>query len=485
MRRRLACLFHTLRPTPGAYREPAQIIVLFAVFVIVVMVLAGSAYDYASIVVDDARLQNAVDAAALAGSNALSANANKPAGTPIAIASATTGAYLTANGVSASSTVTMAFPTSTPPAVSGTYENIQLSVSQNHPTAFWPLVGLNSVRMNDAGGAHAARNMVDVMLVLDTTGSEVISGSFSAIQQAVGTFITNMAPNTADTRGPKIGIARFAGIRCQYDNNGNYNQGCQNDYYLLSPLTADATVLNAVANGGASCPSGDLANGGCPISHVYYNASNRATTTNATTAAAYDPMYTGTKLPNAFFAIGLTGTASGPFSFGSSYAWSTTNGGRNDSTANSPLNARKVMVIMTDGQNEMWPSPGPGGTESVSTYNTEMQTMANTLQKGPDGVSGTYDDVEIYVVGYFCTPYSSSGFCQSMLAATTAPHPCPSDTYPSTGTSSIDDLLNTLASSSSGSCDHYFPLGKTETGQSLSGLFAALAGRISRGQLTQ
>ena len=42
-------------------KEPAQILVLFAVFIVVLMVLAGSAYDYASIVVDDARLQNAVD----------------------------------------------------------------------------------------------------------------------------------------------------------------------------------------------------------------------------------------------------------------------------------------------------------------------------------------------------------------------------------------------------------------------------------------
>ena len=63
-------------------REPAQIIVLFAIFIVVVMVLAGSAYDYGSIVVDDARLQNAVDAAVLAGSDTLAANSALAAGTP-------------------------------------------------------------------------------------------------------------------------------------------------------------------------------------------------------------------------------------------------------------------------------------------------------------------------------------------------------------------------------------------------------------------
>ena len=37
----------------AAKRESGQILILFAVFLIVLMVLAGSAYDYASIVVDE------------------------------------------------------------------------------------------------------------------------------------------------------------------------------------------------------------------------------------------------------------------------------------------------------------------------------------------------------------------------------------------------------------------------------------------------
>src|SRR5260221_6316677 len=94
----------------GGRRESGQIIVLFAVFVIVLMVLAGSAYDYASIVTDDARLQNAADAALLAGSNSLVANSGQPAATAKAIAQATAQAYLVANGGSAAS-ATITFPT--------------------------------------------------------------------------------------------------------------------------------------------------------------------------------------------------------------------------------------------------------------------------------------------------------------------------------------------------------------------------------------
>src|SRR5579864_3084633 len=98
-----------------ASRETGQILVLFAVFVIVLMVLAGSAYDYASIVVDDARLQNAVDAAVLAGSDTLAQNSSLPSGTPVALAQATAQAYLASNGVATATpgtNVTMTFPTS-------------------------------------------------------------------------------------------------------------------------------------------------------------------------------------------------------------------------------------------------------------------------------------------------------------------------------------------------------------------------------------
>jgi Flp pilus assembly protein TadG len=492
---RISDCLNRLKTIDMARRQPGQILVLFTVFVIILMVLAGSAYDYASIVVDDARLQNAVDAAALAGSNSLSANAALPGTTPIAIASATTAAYLSANGVSTATpgtTVSMVFPASTaipglPTPVVPQYENIQLTVTRNHPTYFWPLIGINSVTMREVGFAHGARNMVDVMLTLDTTGSEVLTGSLTSIQQAVGAFVTTMNPTAANTRGPQIGIARFAGIQCQYDPvTGDYNQGCVNDYQLLTPLTNNGPTLLAVANGPSSspCPVGAYNKGGCPIQHVWYNAADRATTVNSGIGWGYDPGFTGTKLPNGFSALGISGTGL-PYGFGSNYAWSTANGGRNDSTPNSPYNARKVMVMMTDGQNEMYPLPGPGGAETVSNYDTMMQDMATALRKGPDGTAGTYDDVEIYVVGYFCTNYPS-GFCQSALAAVT-PHGCPGPIYPPPGmtTSAIDDKLNQLTSSTPGSCDHYYPLGKTETIQSLPGLFQALAGRISRGQLTQ
>ncbi|HEY0580825.1 MAG TPA: TadE/TadG family type IV pilus assembly protein, partial [Chloroflexota bacterium] len=182
-------------------------------------------YDYASIVVDDAQLQNTVDAASLAGANSLSTNAWKGNGTPQAIASATAASYLTTNGVnigSANTTVNITFPTSTPiagvptPTTPIPVDNIQMQVTRSHQTAFWPLIGIPQVTMSNGGNAHAARGLVDVMLSLDMTYSMELTGSIQSVRDAVVSFVSQMRPSTSDPSGPLIGIARFAGIKCDY-----------------------------------------------------------------------------------------------------------------------------------------------------------------------------------------------------------------------------------------------------------------------------
>jgi len=509
------------------HREQGQVIVIFAVFMIVLMVLAGSAYDYAQIVVSDARLQNAVDAAALAGADSLSRNAGLPGNTPVAIAEATAREYLRLNGVATATpgtNINFTFPTSTPvpsQTPSSVKENMQLTVTRNHQTFFWPLIGINSVNMQGSGGARAARAMTDIMLTLDTTASMYLAGfiadpprnDFQALRDAVEAFINQVNPSTSDPRGPKIGIARFAGIKCAWKRNGagstadedqyidvrssgdpnEYDTGCTDDYTVLTNLTNDGNVLRQIADasGGVSCPvSTTLA---CPLKHVAYTAPQvngtpvaiggiqaSASATPAACAlpnAAYSwyiptactPTYTGTKLPNGINAVSNAGY----------YAWTTANGGRNDELGEG--NARKVLVMMTDGQNEAWPSVGPQA--NTGQWDVDFANRAAQLKLGPDGTAGTPDDVEIYTIGFFCTDPPGVGWCQSEVAATSAPHPCPGPVWPPSGVtpSDVDNLLRNASSSTPGTCDHYFPLDKEEN---LPQLFQALAGTISRGQLT-
>jgi Flp pilus assembly protein TadG len=551
--------------TQAPSREPGQIIVLFAVFVIVLMVLAGSAYDYASIVVDDARLQNAVDAAVLAGSNSLVSNAAQPGTTAVAVARSTAVAYLAVNGVATATpgtNITMTFPPSTPiPGIptpsTQLYENMTVDVTRSHPNSFWPLIGLNSVNLHGVGGAHAARSMLDVYLSLDTTGSLVTSQNltdkvkgvtYTTIQDAVTAFVNAMNPTSNDPRGAKIGIGRYAGIKCAnvgsdptvlniYSSGpGDYQApsggSCTDDVTILSTLSNNRNNLLQIAAGpSAGCPAD--ANYACPIQHRPYSLNGPNSPSlhlDGSDISMYLPMvggspggapyYTGTKEPNAICLVnpadtGCPHTPGAPLTAG--WGWTTANGARNCQpdgaswpcpAGTSQNQARRVLIIMTDGQDESWPTtlssgdptttPDYGMPENgvaqpiVATYDSTFQTLANRLKATQaDGSPG----VEIYVVGFFCTnkPWPPSqpppyDFCQSQIAYQTPPRACPGPSYtfnPGAGAtgSKIDDLLVKVSSSRSGTCDHYFAISKSS--DSLSGLFAAMAGQISRGQLTQ
>ncbi len=507
---RLSHLFHLPRIPHPSRREPGQILILTALFLIVLLVLGGSAYDYGSIVTEDQQLQNAADAAGLAGSNALANAANLPVNTAIAVAEATSREYLRINGYATTTpgvTISYAFPTSTPIVVGGTpspiRDNIVLTVNKVKPTYFWLLVGVNNVNINATSGATAGRGLVDIMLTLDTTGSMGTTG-IAALRLAVRDFVNQMNPSTGDPRGPKIGVARFQGLGCQWwkgtaggpPGDGDrridrgatvatdeYREPCTDQYTVLSNLSDNKAALIKIADnsGGGSCPV-STSLGACPINDVDYVAPVAAGHGATTTPIAWQqpavvstsstsnsrgsppiPGGTGTKLDAGITAVNRTGY----------YAWSCTNGGRNNCSGEGW--AKKVLIYMTDGDNNVTNIPISLGSPETA-WDTEFANEANALKLGPDGTAGTNDDVEIYVVGY----YDSAGV--STLVGIN-PRPCPSATLPPSGQrSAVDNLLIGASSSTPGSCDHFYPLNKTE---SLPQLFAVLASKIARGRLTQ
>ena len=519
-------------------RQAGQILVLFAVFVIVLMVLAGSAYDYASIVVDDARLQNAVDAAALAGADSLTQNELQAPPTQVAWAEATTQAYLSQDGVTSSNASIAITPIPyapgalTPTPVATMYTGISVAVSRNHPTAFWPLVGINSVTLHDAGQAQANNTMMDIMLSMDTTGSLVSTGDLSdyvsgqtgyhTLENAISSFVQQIAPTASEPLGPKVGIARYAGIKCTWtDANHNgymdynypgpseYGAPCHDDETVLTALTNSASLLDQIASGPQSgCPAN--AAEACPIQHHPYILTSNVRTNGCAAgnmcSQMYNgnpgPYYTGTKEPNAICAVnpGDSLCTETPSSGTVGFAWSTANGGRNGS---GNAQARRILVIMTDGQDEAWPTSGvvPGNAdgyfpESVccstnpGSYDYNFIQLANHLKAANPAGANTGPGVEIYVVGYFCTnnpstyqsgSYPPLSFCESAQAYQ-SPHQCPGPMPQASQLSPVDQLLINVSSSSAGTCDHYIPLSKTE---SLPTVFSRLAGTISRGKLTQ
>jgi Flp pilus assembly protein TadG len=462
---------------------------------VILLVFVGFAVDYGAILLERTRLQNAADAASLAGARALVDGAS-PGVTP---ARAAVTQYLDLHGyrTDGQTTINVTFP---PSPTTGAIESVRIAVTRTRPTYFIRLIGINEAAVAANATAAVDRRLIDIMLSLDLTGSMELSGTsdLQQLRRAVVDFVNKIDPSTADPTGPKVGIARFAGVKCQWMSSGpgdtfidlngpsgsEYRTPCTDDKSVLTNLTYDKARLIKIADdsGGGTCPGG-VSSFACPLVSWRYTAPDQSGAGRTPSSGLrYNgsvllggpgPQYTGTKLPNGVSVVNDTGGTG-------YYAWSTANGGRNNASGEGT--ARKVLVMMTDGYNELWPSVGhPLGSGAVAAWSTEVVTRANALKLGADGVGGTPDDVEIYTIGFFCAPYGSQSWCTSRLADTSAPHPCPGGAMPGTA-SSVDTLLRDVSSSSPGTCDHYFPIKKTED---LPTLFRNLAGTIARGRLTQ
>ncbi len=147
---------------------------------------------------------------------------------------------------------------------------------------------------------------------------------------------------------------------------------------------------------------------------------------------------------------------------------------------------RQHMIMMTDGENNDNYDTGspPHRTSQNGVWDTAVVTAATTLEAGPN-TTIPEDDVEIYVINLQCDNSNtfSNGGCTSKLASR-APgdHLCPGPMPVAGDLSNTDTVLIATSSSKTGTCDHYYPLRRTEN---LPGLFLQLAGTISRGALTE
>jgi Flp pilus assembly protein TadG len=505
------------------HRQPGQVVVYAALMLTMLMGLAGAGIDYGLIVAEKARLQNALDAAALAGARALitsgasTQTARNTAGETAAANFLTLHGYTT--GVNGA-----AFTYAESASDGGAFnDTMRVNGTVALPTRFWRVIGISTTNISQSATAAAGAGMVDVMLSLDLSGSMQLAGTddLPNLRDAVVAFINQMQITSGDPRGTQLGIARWAGIRCSWwrgysgapnnqgadaDSNidwgaghgpggssGEYSTPCSDDATVITYLSQNKDQLIKIADGtgAGTCPTG-MSGYACPLQSWLYPytsvpvAYGTPTTAASVTSHSWNGM-TGTKLSNAIKIVNgsLTGN----------YAWasgSPTNG-RNNAMTSEGL-ARKVLVLMTDGFSEAGgegiPSgyPAYSGIAAPDGWDDEAIALATTLKRGPDGTTGTADDVEIYVVGFYCNNATASSiaqsqdWCASNLAVTTPPHKCPGTPWPTTSPSpsTIDTVLRNISSSTSGTCDHYFPIQKTED---LPQLFRVMAGSIAKGRL--
>jgi Flp pilus assembly protein TadG len=545
---------------PDQSRHSAGNIALYMALILTsLMGLAGAGVDYGLIVLETSRLQNALDAASLAGARALVTSTGGTQAVRDADGEAAAVTYLGLHGyVTGQNGATFTYVKSSSDTTTGaSHDTMQVNGTVVKPTSFWKVIGINNTTLNRTATAIASGGMVDVMLSLDLTGSMDVNGTdMPNLRSAVVAFINQMQLSTSDPRGSQVGIARWAGTVCSWyrgpnwsngadgdfnidwdagpsSTTGEYSAPCRPDASVLSYLSQNRDVLIKIADGSgtAACPTrpaapstptayspSSMSSYACPLvsrdypfSAIPMIAGSGTPTVPVDADSHYWNGTTGTNLANSIKIV--NGNTTGCYAWATSSGSCPTNGRNNAATTGL---ARKVLVIITDGFSQ---DPADGLPSNYPTYTTiatpvasysapdswnkEAIDLANQLKKGPDNNINTLDDnVEIYVVGFFPIPYSSStasnNWSRSRAAATgtvaAGTHPCPNAALPASSALTfsyddansvdpgVDELLNKISSSKAGSCDHYFPISKSE-GASLPQLFRVMAGSIARGRL--
>lgn len=206
-----------------------------AVFFIISMPVVGLVIDLGLDYMIQTKLQMAIDAAALAGARSLSRGNDD--GTQQTNAMATARAYLTANfpqgylGVSTPTVNTLSIDES-----QTNVRSLTMSASSTVPFSFMGWFGAGSTKVGAT--ATAVRRDVNVMMVIDRSGSLQNSGSCAPMKAASTGFVSKFA-NGRDN----VGLITFAtSSRVDFALANNFNTAS-------TPVT---TIINNVTCSGAT-----------------------------------------------------------------------------------------------------------------------------------------------------------------------------------------------------------------------------------------
>ncbi len=215
-----------------------------AVFFILSLPIVGLVIDVGLDYLIQSKLQMAMDSAALAGARSLSRG--NDSGTQITNAEATARSYLSANfpqgylGVST--------PTINSLSVNTTVANVRsvtIAASATVPVMFFGSLGASAVTVGAT--ATATRRDVNVMFVMDRSGSLANSGSCAPLKNAATGFVSKFSNGTDN-----VGLETFAtSSRMDFPLATNFN----------TAGTPVSTIINEVTCSGATNSAQALWNG--------------------------------------------------------------------------------------------------------------------------------------------------------------------------------------------------------------------------------
>ncbi len=226
-------------PRPASQRrQRGQVLILVGLSLIVLIGAVGLAIDSGRAYGVKARLNAAVDAASIAGARALASGADDA--TRIANAQAAAARFYNLNYPEGFLGSTRGAPSTTAVHESTGYWRITVSGSAEMPTTFIRVLGPTETEVAAIG--EAIRRDLDVMLVMDTSGSLSASDLTTLKNAAVNDFINKFS---AGAGGDRVGLVSFSsGAVIDAAINKNSTRGFNR--------TQVNNAINALPRGGAT-----------------------------------------------------------------------------------------------------------------------------------------------------------------------------------------------------------------------------------------
>jgi Flp pilus assembly protein TadG len=215
-------------------------IVAFVVIMVITIPIVGLAIDGSVLFATKARLQGAVDGAALAGARALARGIDNTSQTTAAQNAAT--AFVKVNypaGYLLSSALTI--PTPTVDLSTAFQRKVTVSASVKSPALFEAFLGFKNTTVNAT--ATVVRRDINIALVVDRSGSLQQSGSCGAVKQAATNFVAKFA-NGRDN----VGLLTFAtSTYPDFPVGPNFDTANPNIASILSGLSCAGSTSSAQA----------------------------------------------------------------------------------------------------------------------------------------------------------------------------------------------------------------------------------------------
>lgn len=194
---------HSLRRPVSPRRQRGQVLILVGLSLIVLIGAVGLAIDSGRAYGVKARLNAAVDAAAIAGARALATGVDDA--TRIANAQAAAVRFYNLNYPEGFFGSTRGAPSTTAVHESTGHWRITVTGSADMPTTFMRVLGQTGTGVGAMG--EAIRRDLDVMLVMDTSGSLSSSDLSRLKTAAVNDFINKFS---AGAGGDRVGLVSFS-----------------------------------------------------------------------------------------------------------------------------------------------------------------------------------------------------------------------------------------------------------------------------------